>query len=68
MTIRALTGMHYESIEVEHAVADRMPDVLRTIADWLEDNGVDHGILSSISTQNHLDDYDKFVTTLVWAD
>lgn len=67
MSIRELYGMRYKAAEMEHAVSLPMSSVLRKLADWVEENEV-HGYLSSVSTQSHPDDEDKFLTHLLWAD
>lgn len=66
MSVRKLYGMQYSSIELEHDVVAPMSEVLHTLAHHLEDND-EHGLLTAITTNNHPDNDDKFLTTLVWA-
>lgn len=66
MPIRELHGMSYKSIELEHPVSTPMPEVLNWLAAHLADTD-EHGLLTAVTTQNHPDDDDKFLTTLVWA-
>lgn len=68
MEIRNLHGMTYRSIEVSHDVIEPVHKVLRMIAHYLEVEGVNHGLLTSITTASDPYDEDRFLTTLVWAD
>ncbi len=64
--VRKLSGMQYESVEVEHPVSTPMSEILYVLANHLANND-DHGILTGLYTQSHPDDDSLFLTNLVWA-
>lgn len=65
--IRGLFGMKYSSIEVTHLVVEPLTSVLRDIADYLQENGFEDVIATSLSTQGNPDNDNEFLTTFVWA-
>lgn len=65
--VRDLFGMTYKSVELEHDVIWSMDRILRELAYYFDSTELRHGTITSLTTQSHPDDEDKFLTTLVWS-
>lgn len=66
MELRELYGMSYKSIEIDHDIRVPMSEVLAEFAHYTRVNSI-QGYPTSLSTQSHPDDEDRFLTTLVYV-